>query len=141
MLLSGSSHKKTLPIQIYPYLFPSISYRVINMADNTIESFLSSLNFVEEYLQRFKDSGFDDLELIKSLDTEEKQQMFEVVGLSRKPGHLLKFKKGLCSLEPPSTIQTSRGPAESLRNETTTATKTSKSASFIKQGRKSQTSK
>ncbi len=103
------------------------------MADNytASEAFLSSLNFAEEYLQRFKDTGFDDIELIKSLDAEEKQQMFE---------HLLKFKKGLCSLETPSTIPISHGPVESLRDKTTTAA-TSQSASFIKQGRKTQKSK
>jgi hypothetical protein len=112
------------------------------MADNftTFEAFLSSLNFAEEYLQRFKDSGFDDIDLIKSLDAEEKQQMFELVGLSKKPGHLLKFKKGLCSLETPSMIPISHEPVESLRDKTTTAA-TSQSASFIKQGRKTQRSK
>lgn len=112
------------------------------MADNTtFEAFLSSLNFAEEYLQRFKDTGFDDIELIKSLDAEEKQQMFELVGLSKKPGHLLKFKKGLCSfIETPSMIPISHGPVESLREKTTTAT-TSQSASFIKQGGQTQTSK
>ena len=80
------------------------------MADNnTLEAFLSSLNFAEEYLQRLKDTGFDDMELIKSLNAGEMQQTFELVGLSKKPGHLLKFKKGLCSIvEMPSTIATNK---------------------------------
>ena len=55
------------------------------MADNnTLEAFLSLLNFAEEYLQRFKDTGFDDMELIKSLLNAEEMQQFELVGLSKK---------------------------------------------------------
>ncbi len=106
------------------------------MANNytAFKAFLLSCNFAEEYLQRFKDTGFHDIELNKSLDAEGKQQMFELVGLSKKPGHLLKFKKGLCSLEMPSMIPTSHGPVKSLRDKTTAAT--SQSASFVKQGRK-----
>ena len=42
-----------------------------------------SLPIAEEYLQIFKDTGFDDMELIKSLNAEEMQQMFELVGLSK----------------------------------------------------------
>jgi hypothetical protein len=61
------------------------------------ESFLKSLNFAEEYLQRFVQAGFDDLDLIKSLEPEELQHMFDLVGLSAKPGHVLKFKKAVVS--------------------------------------------
>lgn len=113
------------------------------MADNTtFEAFLSSLNLTEEYLQRFKDTGFYDLELIKTLNAEERQQMFDLLGLSNKPGHLLKFKKSLCifleTLETPSNAPISHGTDESLNTKRVTTT--SKSASFIKEGKKAQTS-
>ena len=108
---------------------------------NTLEAFLSSLNFAEEYLQRFKDTGFDDMELIKSLNAEEMQQMFELVGLSKKLGHLLKFKKGLCSIvETPSTIPNiSLSPVEISRDKATATTP--QTTSFKNQRRKTQTSK
>jgi hypothetical protein len=72
------------------------------VADNnhSFESFLSSLNFTNEYLQRFKDTGFDDMELLKSLNTDELQRMFNLIGLTGKPGHLMKFKKALIQLQP-----------------------------------------
>jgi hypothetical protein len=58
-----------------------------------IDTFLDFVNF--EYLQRFKDSGYDDLDFIKSLADEEHQEMPNLVGMSRKPGHILKFKKAI----------------------------------------------
>ena len=66
------------------------------MADNnTLEAFLSLLNFAEEYLQRFKDTGFDDMELIKSLLNAEEMQQFELVGLSKKTGPFFKVQERL----------------------------------------------
>ena len=62
------------------------------MADN-IDMFLDSINLKLEYFQRFKDSGYDDLDLIKSLTDQEYQEMFVLAGMSTKPGHILKFKK------------------------------------------------
>ncbi len=62
---------------------------------DSIVVFLDTLKLKDEYLQRFKDTGFDDLNLLKSLSEDERQDMFNLVGLSNKPGHLLKFKKAL----------------------------------------------
>ena len=62
------------------------------MADNTsFDGFLSSLNFTEEYLQRFKDTGFDNIKLIKTLKAKERGLMFDLEGLSNTPEHLFKF--------------------------------------------------
>ena len=91
----------------------------------TLDNFISSLKFTEEYLQRFKHTGFDDVELIKIMDAEEKQQMFDLVGLSKKPGHLLKFKKALSSLEKPSIdiVEGTLGTNDINMNTTPTTTK------------------
>ncbi len=68
----------------------------MNMSNpDSIVVFLDTLKLKDEYLQRFKDTGFDDLNLLKSLSEDERQDMFSLVGLSNKPGHLLKFKKAL----------------------------------------------
>ena len=60
-----------------------------------IGAFLQSLNLKDEYLQHSIDTGFDDLDLLHGLTEEERQYMFTLVGLSKKPGHLLNFKKAL----------------------------------------------
>ena len=103
--------------------FEGESSEYFEMDENlTFEKFISSLKFTEEYLQRFKDTGFDDVELINTMDAEEKQQMFDLVGLSKKPGHLLKFKKALSSLEKPS-IDIVGGTNDINMNTTPTTTK------------------
>ncbi len=94
------------------------------MADK-IDMFLESINLKLEYLQRFKDSGYDDLDLIKSLTDQECQEMFTLVGMSAKPGHILKFKKALSAL---------------LAKQTETVDKSTPTSSELKQT-KVQTSK
>lgn len=69
------------------------------MADESFENFLSSLNFTTLYLDRFKDTGYDDIGLLIDATNEELNQMFDIVGMSTKPGHVLKFKKSLESLK------------------------------------------
>ena len=69
----------------------------IMAAEKEFESFLQSINLAEDYLERFNASGFNDIELVKSLELDEQRQMFDLVGLSGKPGHLLKFKKAIAS--------------------------------------------
>ena len=58
------------------------------------KSFLASLG-LQSYFETFYDKGYDDLTFLKTLTAEEKDEMFDQVGLSKKPGHLLKFKKSL----------------------------------------------
>ena len=53
---------------------------------------------LSEYLDRFNNLGFDDLEFLQSLTDEERQETFIAVGLSVKPGHLVKFRKALTVL-------------------------------------------
>lgn len=75
-----------------------VPLKIIVMAgENEFESFLQSISLAGEYLERFKETGFNDVELVKSLESEEQRQMFDLVGLSAKPGHLLKFKKSIAS--------------------------------------------
>ena len=52
-----------------------------------------SINLAVEYFERFKETGFDGIDLIKSLEPGELQNMFDIVGLAAKLGHVLKFKK------------------------------------------------
>ena len=61
----------------------------------TFQDFLASLKLSEQYLERFEESGYDDLDLLKDATSEELIQMFDITGMSKKPGHVLKFKKGL----------------------------------------------
>ena len=86
------------------------------MADN-IEIFLESINLKLEYLERFKDLGYDDLDLIKSLSDQEYQEMFTLVGMSSKPGHILKFKKALSALlaEQTETVDKSKHTSSGLK--------------------------
>ena len=74
------------------------------MADDSFENFLSSLNFTM-YLERFKDTGYDDIDLLIDATDEELNQMFDIVTMSTKPGHVLKFKKSLANLKTARTIK------------------------------------
>lgn len=68
-----------------------------NMAatESAFEAFLKSINLAEEYFEQLKKTGFEDIDLVKSLEPEELQNMFDLVGLSAKPGHVLKFNKAV----------------------------------------------
>ena len=57
-------------------------------AEKEFESFLQSINLAEDYLERFNETGFNDIELVKSLELDEQRQMFDLVGLSGKPRRL-----------------------------------------------------
>ena len=43
----------------------------------------------------FEESGYYDLDLLKHAISEELTQMFDIIGMSKKPGHVLKFRKEL----------------------------------------------
>ena len=75
-------------------------------SENEFEAFLQSINLAVEYFERFKETGFDDIDLIKSLEPGELQNMFDMVGLSAKPGHVLKFKKAIAQLTAPTPQRT-----------------------------------
>ncbi len=79
-------------------------YHSLKMADDSFENFLSSLNFTM-YLERFKDTGYDDIDLLIDATDEELNQMFDIVTMSTKPGHVLKFKKSLANLKTARTIK------------------------------------
>lgn len=74
-----------------------IDHAIMAAGENEFESFLKSIDLAKEYLERFKETDFDDIGLGKSLESEEQRQMFDLVGLSAKPGHLLKFKKAVAA--------------------------------------------
>ena len=67
--------------------------------DQSFETFILILNFTTLYLQRFKDTGYDDMDLLFSVSMDELNQMFDIVGMSTKLGHVLKFKKSLESVK------------------------------------------
>ena len=72
----------------------------INMAaGNEFERFLQSINLAEEYLNKFIKTGYNDIALLKSLESQGQQDMFDLTGLSTKPGHRLKFKKAIASYD------------------------------------------
>lgn len=75
-------------------------------SENEFEAFLQSINLAVEYFERFKETGFDDIDLIKSLEPGELQNMFDMVGLAAKPGHVLKFKKAIAQLTAPTPQRT-----------------------------------
>ena len=64
--------------------------------DHSFEAFLSSVK-LGAYSATFTEYGYDDLELIDSMTDEERQEMFKKVGLTEKPGYLLKFTKALAT--------------------------------------------
>ena len=64
--------------------------------DHSFEAFLSSAK-LDAYSAAFTEYGYDDLELIDSMTDEERQEIFKKVGLTEKPGHLLKFTKALAT--------------------------------------------
>ena len=76
--------------------------------DQSFETFILILNFTTLYLQRFKDTGYDDMDLLLSASMDELNQMFDIVGMSTKPGHVLKFKKSL------ESVKTTRSEAAGL---------------------------
>ena len=71
-------------------------------SEGKFQAFLKSINLDVEYFERFKETGFDDVDLVKSLEPEELQHMFDLVGLAAKPGHILKFKKAVAQLHAPT---------------------------------------
>lgn len=75
-------------------------------SENEFVAFLQSINLAVEYFERFKETGFDDIDLIKSLEPGELQNMFDMVGLAAKPGHVLKFKKAIAQLTAPTQQST-----------------------------------
>ena len=50
-------------------------------------------------MEQFVKTDYNNLDLLKSLELPEQQDMFYITGLSSKPGHLLKFKKALASYD------------------------------------------
>lgn len=87
-----------------------------NMAasENEFEAFLQSINLAVEYFERFKETGFDDIDLVKSLEPGELQHMFDLVGLVAKPGHVLKFKKAIAQLVAPTPQRTGNAAQSSV---------------------------
>ena len=70
------------------------------MASNErFDSWLSSTN-LQEYAERLKQNGFDDIDLLKQMDHEEIEQMILLIGMEKK-GHILKLKKCLMGLKAP----------------------------------------
>ena len=82
-------------------------------AEKEFERFLQSINLADEYLEQFIKTGYNDLDLLKSFELQEQQDMFNIIGLSTKPGHLLKFKKAIASYD--STRLTA--PDKEIRRE------------------------
>ena len=79
----------------------------INMAaGNEFERFLQSINLAEEYLDKFVKTGYNDMALLKSLESQEQQDIFDLTGLLTKPSHRLKFKKAIVSYDNTSFITT-----------------------------------
>eukprot|EP00794_Sanderia_malayensis_P001759 gene1759-1960_t len=68
-------------------------------AEESFDSWLSSTN-LQEYAERFKQNGFDDIELLKQMDHEEIEAMILLIGMEKK-GHILKLKKCLMGLKAP----------------------------------------
>ena len=62
------------------------------MAGQTLfEDFLSNANLTEN-LQRIKDTGYDDdIKLLMVATDSELNQIFDIVGMSSKPGYVLIF--------------------------------------------------
>ena len=85
----------------------------IMAAEKEFERFLQSINLADEYLEQFIKTGYNDLDLLKSFELQEQQDMFNIIGLSTKPGHLLKFKKAIASYD--STRLTA--PDKEIRRE------------------------
>lgn len=71
-----------------------------NLQSNDLFSeWLRSSNLIE-YAENFKDNGFDDLDLLKSMEEDEISGMIEALGI-KKRGHVLKLKKCLSWLKAP----------------------------------------
>ena len=78
-----------------PWYFPRCLLTVESEAWSRLIT-LSSAK-LDAYSAAFAEYGYDDLELIDSMTDEERQEMFKKVGLTEKPGHLLKFTKALAT--------------------------------------------
>ena len=50
-------------------------------AGNEFKRFLQSINLAEEYLDKFIKTGYNDIALLKSLESQEQQDMFDLTGL------------------------------------------------------------
>ena len=68
-------------------------------ANEMFDSWLSSTN-LQEYAERLKQNGFDDIDLLKQMDHEEIEEMILLIGMEKK-GHILKLKKCLMGLKAP----------------------------------------
>ena len=64
--------------------------------------------------EKLEESGYDDLDLLKDATSEELTQMFDIFGMSKKPGHVFKFKKGLQQIfgQQQQTFTASKGTTE-----------------------------
>ena len=82
-----------------PRLLHSHSSKMAELPEQSFENFLSTLHLTTLYLQRFIDTGYDDIDLLIDATKDELEQMFDIVGMSTKPGHVLKFKKSLEGLK------------------------------------------
>lgn len=60
---------------------------------NEFNEWLRSSNLTE-YAEKFKENGFDDLDLLKSMDEGEISSMIEDLGIEKR-GHIMKLKKCL----------------------------------------------
>ena len=58
-----------------------------------------------EYAEKFKENGFDDLDLLKSMDEGEISSMVEELGIEKR-GHIMKLKKCLSWLKAPVSVST-----------------------------------
>ena len=85
-------------------------------AGNEFERFLQSINLTEEYLDKFIKTGYNDIALLKSFESQEQQDMFDLTGLSTKPGHRLKFKKAIASYDSTRFITTQGKKTHDLAN-------------------------
>ena len=70
---------------------------------NEFNEWLRSSNLTE-YAEKFKGNGFDDLDLLKSMDEGEISSMIEDLGIEKR-GHIMKLKKCLSWLKAPVSVR------------------------------------
>jgi hypothetical protein len=63
-----------------------------------------------EYSEKFSENGFDDLNLLKSMDEGEISSMIEDIGIEKR-GHIIKLKKCLCTSQWNTPHPPTRGTA------------------------------